>query len=69
MSGAHYWLTSDRIALRRFTLDDLDWLADLYSDPDVTKYLAELKTARNVKNYSAPELCSITTNIPALAFG
>ena len=34
MSGAHYWLTSDRLALRRFTGDDIDWLANLYSDPE-----------------------------------
>ena len=43
MSGAHYWLTSDRLALRRFTADDIDWLANLYSDPDVTKYLGGIK--------------------------
>ena len=44
MSGAaHYWLTSDRLALRRFTPDDIDWLADLYSDPEVTKYLGGVK--------------------------
>jgi [ribosomal protein S5]-alanine N-acetyltransferase len=43
MSGARYWLTSDRLALRRFTPDDIDWLADLYSDPDVTRYLGGVK--------------------------
>jgi RimJ/RimL family protein N-acetyltransferase len=43
MPGAHYWLTSDRLALRRFTPDDVDWLADLYSDPDVTRYLGWVK--------------------------
>ena len=43
MSGAHYWLTSDRLALRRFTPDDIDWLANLYSDPDVTRYLGGVK--------------------------
>ena len=43
MSGAHYWLTSDRLALRRFTADDIDWLANLYSDPDVTRYLGGIK--------------------------
>ena len=34
-----YWLTTDRLALRRFTRDDLDWLVALYSDPDVMRYL------------------------------
>jgi RimJ/RimL family protein N-acetyltransferase len=43
MARAQYWLTSDRLALRRFTLDDLDWLVNLYSDPDVTRYLGGFK--------------------------
>src|SRR5688572_16519924 len=40
---ADYWLTTDRLALRRFTAADLDWLAELYSDPDVTRYLGGTK--------------------------
>jgi ribosomal-protein-alanine N-acetyltransferase len=28
-----------RLALRRFTLDDLEWLVALYADEDVTRYL------------------------------
>jgi len=43
MAGADYWLTSERLALRRFTLADLDWLAELYSDRDVTQYLGGVK--------------------------
>lgn len=43
MSGAHYWLKTERLALRRFTPGDLDWLAELYSDPDVTRYLGGIK--------------------------
>ena len=43
MSGHHYWLTSDRLALRRFTPHDVDWLADLYSDLEVTRYLGGVK--------------------------
>jgi ribosomal-protein-alanine N-acetyltransferase len=43
MSGADYWLTTERLALRRFTDADLDWLAELYSDPDVTRYLGGVK--------------------------
>ena len=34
-----YWLTTERLALRRFTADDLDWLAELYADVEVTRYL------------------------------
>jgi [ribosomal protein S5]-alanine N-acetyltransferase len=43
MSGADYWLTTERLALRRFTDADLDWLAELYRDPDVTRYLGGVK--------------------------
>lgn len=39
MSAVESWLTTERLALRRFTADDLDWLVELYSDPDVTRYL------------------------------
>ncbi|HEU4687056.1 MAG TPA: GNAT family N-acetyltransferase [Vicinamibacterales bacterium] len=43
MSGPRYWLTTDRLALRHFTLDDLDWLTELYSDPEVTRYLGGIR--------------------------
>ena len=43
MSGDFYWLTTPRLALRRVTHDDLDWLAALYSDPDVMRYLGGVK--------------------------
>jgi [ribosomal protein S5]-alanine N-acetyltransferase len=36
-------LTTERLSLRRFTPDDLDWLAELYRDPDVTRYLGGVK--------------------------
>jgi ribosomal-protein-alanine N-acetyltransferase len=36
-------LTTDRLALRRFTFDDLDWLSQLYSDEEVTRYLGGTK--------------------------
>lgn len=39
MSTAGWWLTTERLALRRFTVDDLDFLAALYADTDVTRYL------------------------------
>jgi [ribosomal protein S5]-alanine N-acetyltransferase len=37
------WLRTGRLALRRFTSDDLEWLAALYNDPDVTQYLGGIK--------------------------
>jgi ribosomal-protein-alanine N-acetyltransferase len=43
MSGACYWLATARLGLRRFTPADLDWLAELYSDRDVTRYLGGVK--------------------------
>jgi RimJ/RimL family protein N-acetyltransferase len=43
MSGGGYWLTTARLALRRFTPGDMDWLAELYSDPDVMRYLGGVK--------------------------
>ena len=43
MPGSEYWLTTARLALRRFTPGDLDWLAELYSDPDVMRYLGGVK--------------------------
>jgi ribosomal-protein-alanine N-acetyltransferase len=37
------WLTTERLGLRHFTLGDLDWFAELYADPDVTRYLGGTK--------------------------
>ena len=39
-----FWLTTPRLGLRRFTPDDDDWLAALYSDPAVTRYLGGVRT-------------------------
>ena len=39
-----FWLTTARLGLRRFTPDDLDWLADLYADDEVTRYLGGTKS-------------------------
>jgi [ribosomal protein S5]-alanine N-acetyltransferase len=43
MSDVSYWLTTERLALRRFTPADLDWLAAVYGDRDVTRYLGGVK--------------------------
>src|SRR5262245_58732599 len=37
------WLTTERLALRRFTTGDLDWLARLYSDPEVMHFVGGTK--------------------------
>jgi ribosomal-protein-alanine N-acetyltransferase len=44
------WLATERLALRRFTPGDLHWLAHLYSDADVTRYLGGTKTFAEVEN-------------------
>jgi ribosomal-protein-alanine N-acetyltransferase len=41
---ARAWLTTDRLALRRFTWDDLDLLDRLNSDPNVMRYVGGTKT-------------------------
>lgn len=48
MTSDKWWLTTERLALRRMTEDDLDWLADLYNDADVTQFLGGLKTRDQV---------------------
>jgi [ribosomal protein S5]-alanine N-acetyltransferase len=40
---AERWLHTERLALRRFTIDDLDTLARLFADPEVTRYLGGVK--------------------------
>src|SRR5262247_2090655 len=44
MTGSSYWLSTERLALRRFTPADIDWLVDLYSDAEVTRYLGGVKS-------------------------
>ena len=39
MTSPAFWLETPRLALRRFTPDDLDWFAALSADPDVARYL------------------------------
>jgi ribosomal-protein-alanine N-acetyltransferase len=34
-----FWLTTDRLALERFSATDLDWLAALHADPDVMRHV------------------------------
>jgi RimJ/RimL family protein N-acetyltransferase len=50
-AGPSYWLTTERLALRRFTSADLDWLAELYSDGDVTRYLGGVKSRSEAREF------------------
>jgi RimJ/RimL family protein N-acetyltransferase len=49
MAREHYWLTTDRLGLRRFTTTDLSWLSSLYADPEVTRFLGGTKTEVQVQ--------------------
>src|SRR5688572_28297516 len=44
MSTPEFWLETERLRLRRFTMADLDWFVALYGDPEVTRHLGGLKT-------------------------
>jgi RimJ/RimL family protein N-acetyltransferase len=46
---AEYWLETDRLALRRFTLNDYEWLVALYTDPEVMRYGGGVKSPEQVK--------------------
>jgi RimJ/RimL family protein N-acetyltransferase len=43
-----WWLTTPRLALRRFTRDDLAWLVEFHSDLDVTRYLTRHTSAPDI---------------------
>ncbi|HMF95774.1 MAG TPA: GNAT family N-acetyltransferase [Vicinamibacterales bacterium] len=51
MTNLSCWLTTDRLALRRFTAADLDWLAELYNDHEVTRYLGGVKSRPQVASF------------------
>lgn len=43
MPDTAFWITTERLGLRRFTPGDTDWLVELYTDPEVTRYLGGTK--------------------------
>jgi len=49
VSASDYWLTTERLALRRFTPGDLDWLTAFYSDPEVTRHLGGVRDRAGVE--------------------
>jgi ribosomal-protein-alanine N-acetyltransferase len=50
MGGHGGWLATERLALRRFTAHDLDWLSHLYGDADFAQYLGGPKTPAQVQS-------------------
>src|SRR5262249_58916583 len=51
MADNSCWLTTDRLSLRRFTAADLEWLAELYSDREVTRYLGGVKSRSEIESF------------------
>ena len=49
MVDREYWLQTERLALRRFTPDDYEWLVALYSDAEVMRYGGGVKSPEQVK--------------------
>jgi ribosomal-protein-alanine N-acetyltransferase len=66
MLDADYWLTTERLALRRFTPSDLDWLAALYSDRDVTRYLGGVKDRADAEDFMNTRILQYYDEHPAL---
>jgi RimJ/RimL family protein N-acetyltransferase len=64
-----YWLTTERLALRRFAPDDLDWLAELYSDEEVTRYLGGVKTRSQIEDMLRTMILDYYHQHPGLASG
>ena len=49
MANRSYWLQTRRLALRRFTPADHDWLVALYSDAEVMRYGGGVKSPEQVE--------------------
>src|SRR5687768_7704350 len=43
MPADDFWLTTPRLALRRFTVDDLPWLEAISADEEVMRYVGGVK--------------------------
>jgi RimJ/RimL family protein N-acetyltransferase len=61
-----YWLTTERLGLRRFAPADLDWLAELYSDHDVTRYLGGVKDRANAELFMTTRILQYYDEHPGL---
>jgi len=65
MTGAES-LTTVRLTLRRFTSDDLDWLAELYGDSDVTRHLGGVKSRAQTQDFLNARVLNYYNEHPGL---
>ncbi len=66
MSSSEFWLTTDRLALRRFGPNDQNWLTSLYADLEVTRYLGGTKTPAQVEEMMASRILRYYEDHPGL---
>ena len=60
------WLRTERLALRRFTPDDLSWLAALYGDGEVTRHLGGVKDRAQTEEYLKTRILQYYDEHPGL---
>jgi RimJ/RimL family protein N-acetyltransferase len=60
------WLRTERLALRRFTPDDLSWLAALYGDVEVTRHLGGVKDRAQTEEYLKTRILQYYDEHPGL---
>jgi RimJ/RimL family protein N-acetyltransferase len=66
MPADDVWLTTARLALRRFTADDLPWLETLYADEAVTRHLGGPKDRAGVNEMMTTRILRYYDEHPGL---
>ena len=66
MADCEYWLQTRRLALRRFTPNDYDWLVALYSDAEVMRYGGGVKSPEQVKEVMRDRIVEYYHSHPGL---
>jgi ribosomal-protein-alanine N-acetyltransferase len=61
-----HWLTTDRLALRRITTGDRDWLMSLYADPEVARYVGGVRTPSQVEELMQQRFINYYVEHPGL---
>ncbi|MEI8406212.1 MULTISPECIES: GNAT family N-acetyltransferase [unclassified Kribbella] len=67
MACVDVYLETERLVLRRFTASDVDLLAELYSDPEVMRFLTGRATPREeIESYVLPAILRRYDEYPGL---